>query len=207
MCMFGSIFKKNVSKEKKIRELGAFVKGRVNYDTLPQIKMYPGSRIVIEDGVSIISDPKTNPSGILHPCTLVTQSEEAQIIIGKDSGMSGATICCKKKIFIGEYVGLGANVSVFDHDFHAINPYYRKFANNEHTACKEVIIDDYAWIGANSIILKGVHIGRGAVVGAGSVVTKDIPPLTIYAGNPARFVKEIVISQEQYDAIFSKFKE
>ena len=194
---------KNRLKEESIRDMGVNLKGKINFDILPYIAMYPGSQIQIEDGVSLISDPKTNPSGILHPCTLVTQSPNACIYLGKDSGMSGATLCCKKKIRIGEYVGLGANVSVFDHDFHPLNPYYRKFFNEEHTLCKEVIIEDFAWIGANSIILKGVHIGRGAVVGAGSVVTCDIPPLTVYAGNPARFIKKVEIEEDQYRAIFS----
>lgn len=52
-------------------------------------------------------------------------------------------------------------------------------------------IDDQAWIGCNSLIPGGVHIGRGAIVGAGSVVTHDIPPFTVFAGNPARFVKAV----------------
>ena len=56
---------------------------------------------------------------------------------------------------------------------------------------KPIVIKDKAWIGFNSIILKGVTIGEGAIVGAGSVVTKDVPPYTIVAGNPARIVREI----------------
>ena len=50
---------------------------------------------------------------------------------------------------------------------------------------------DNAWIGAGSIILKGVTIGTNAVIGAGSVVTKDVPADTVYAGNPARLIKKI----------------
>ena len=185
-----------------INDLGITILGKLNYDIIPRISKSPGSKIIAEDGVSMISDPQTNPSGILHPCTFVTLSPKACIILGKDSGMSGVTMCCKKKITIGEYVGLGANVSIFDYDFHAINPYYRKYQNEEYTKSDEVEIGDFVWIGANSIILKGVHIGRGAVVGAGSVVTADIPDLCVYAGNPAKFIKKVDISQEQYDIIF-----
>lgn len=54
-----------------------------------------------------------------------------------------------------------------------------------------VKISDKVWIGFNSIILKGVTIGEGAVVGAGSVVTKDVPAWTVVAGNPARIIREI----------------
>ena len=59
------------------------------------------------------------------------------------------------------------------------------------TLCAPVLIRRGAWIGAQCIILKGVTIGEGAVVGAGSVVTKDVPDWCIVAGNPARVVKEI----------------
>jgi acetyltransferase-like isoleucine patch superfamily enzyme len=54
-----------------------------------------------------------------------------------------------------------------------------------------IIIEDDAWIGFNSIILKGVTIGKGSIVGAGSVVTKSVPPWTIVGGNPAKIIREI----------------
>ncbi|WP_175871412.1 acyltransferase [Burkholderia sp. BCC0397] len=56
--------------------------------------------------------------------------------------------------------------------------------------CKPVVIEDHVWIGARAIISPGVRVGEGAVVGAGSVVTRDVEPYTIVAGNPARFIKE-----------------
>ncbi|CAG2263020.1 acyltransferase [Burkholderia sola] len=56
--------------------------------------------------------------------------------------------------------------------------------------CKPVVIEDHVWIGARAIISPGVRIGEGAVVGAGAVVTRDVEPYTIVAGNPARFIKE-----------------
>lgn len=59
------------------------------------------------------------------------------------------------------------------------------------TARGDITIEDDAWIGACAVILPGVRIGRGAVVGAGSVVTTDVPPLTIVAGQPARAVRTL----------------
>ena len=56
---------------------------------------------------------------------------------------------------------------------------------------KPIIIHSNVWIGMNCIILKGVTIGQGAIVAAGSVITKDVPPWTIVGGNPARAIKEI----------------
>ena len=57
---------------------------------------------------------------------------------------------------------------------------------------KEIIIKNNAWIGMRSIILKGVTIGEGAIVAAGSVVTKDVPPYTLVAGNPAVIKKKLI---------------
>ena len=56
---------------------------------------------------------------------------------------------------------------------------------------KEIIIEDDVWIGFNSIILKGVKIGRGAIIGAGSIVTKDVEPWTLNVGNPIKAIKKL----------------
>ena len=102
-------------------------------------------------------------------------------------------------------MGLGANVTIYDTDFHPVNPYERIITNNDSSIKrKPVRIDDYAWVGANAMILKGVHIGRGAVIGAGSVVRSDVPELTVYAGNPARYVKDIVLTDGQRKEIFGQ---
>lgn len=63
--------------------------------------------------------------------------------------------------------------------------------NRSATYGKPIVIEDKVWIGINSTILPGVRIGYGSIVGANSVVTKDVPPMTMVAGNPARFIKNI----------------
>jgi len=186
--------------EKWLRNKGVDVKGHVNVDGKPVFTIWGRSTIVIEDGVTLQSNPRHNEAGIVHPCTFFAENSNAKIYIGKHTGMSGALICCEKSIHIGNYVGLGANVSIYDTDFHPINPYSRLFTDDQPKRA-EVFIDDFVWVGANSMILKGVHIGKGAVIGAGSVVTKDVPPYTIYAGNPAKFIREINCTEEQLSTL------
>lgn len=97
--------------------------------------------------------------------------------------------CCRFQdqggITIGDNSLIGHNVTIatLNHDF---NPKNRASLNP-----KPVIIGNNVWVGSDSTILPGVNIGDGAIVGAGSVVTKDIPPLAVAAGNPARVIKYI----------------
>ena len=81
------------------------------------------------------------------------------------------------------FIGPKVNLITINHD---PNP-----ENRSATYGRPIVIEDKAWIGINSTILPGVRIGYGAIVGAGSVVTKDVPPMTVVAGNPARFIKGI----------------
>ncbi len=91
--------------------------------------------------------------------------------------------CFMEMTTVGRYVFVGPNV-VFTDDPHPPCPRYRE--------CKGgPIVEDYVKIGANSTIMPGVRIGRNSMIGAGSVVTKDVPPDSVVAGNPARVIKEI----------------
>ncbi len=190
--------------EQWLRMHGVEVQGKVNVFGKPRIIRWGRPTIVMGDGVTLDSDSMHNEAGIVHPCTLAVTGE-GKLIIGARTGMSGVLICCQESVTIGKHVGIGANVIIYDTDFHPVNPYERIVVNNDKDIKrKPVQIDDYVWIGANAMILKGVHIGRGAVIGAGSVVTNDVPELTIYAGNPARFIKDVEITAEQKKQLFGK---
>jgi len=107
-----------------------------------------------------------------------------------------------KEIKIGDRVLISHNVNIFDNLVHPVNP---KMRHDQFVAIitggqpkeittlneKKVEIGDDVLVGAMSIILRGVTIGKGSIIGAGSVVTKDVPPYSIVAGNPARIVREI----------------
>jgi acetyltransferase-like isoleucine patch superfamily enzyme len=179
---------------------------KLGYVTLlgkPVIQKHPNSIIRIEKGVTLVSDVTTNIAGISHPVILATLRKNSCIHIGKDSGLSGSTICCAASVQLGEYVGIGVNTSIYDTDFHALDPYERKFDNDNNTISKPIVIADFVWIGGHSIILKGVNIANGAIIGAGSVISKDIPELSIYAGNPAKFIKKINVDDTTYDNLFN----
>ena len=105
------------------------------------------------------------------------------------------------KIYIGNYVIISNHVTIYDNNNHPTEPLKRKqmcidgfygeawsWVHSDH---RPVVIEDNVWIGEYSTILKGVTIGRGSIVGCHSVVTKDVPPYSIVAGNPAKVVKKI----------------
>lgn len=112
--------------------------------------------------------------------------------IGDDTGISNSYFVCQKEIRIGKQVMIGAGCQFYDNDFHPIISEYRvgEKRDDSRTNSKPIIIEDKAFIGANSIILKGSHVGEGSIIGAGSVICGKIPPYEIWAGNPARFIKK-----------------
>jgi acetyltransferase-like isoleucine patch superfamily enzyme len=82
----------------------------------------------------------------------------------------------------------GADAMVVDTDFHPLHPEGRWRAPLSAAGSRPVSIGDDVFVGARAVILKGVHIGNGAVIGAGAVVTRDVPAYAVVAGNPARIV-------------------
>jgi acetyltransferase-like isoleucine patch superfamily enzyme len=98
--------------------------------------------------------------------------------------MTGGSLVAAEKIIIGDNVNLGANTTIMDTDFHPLDPQARRL-DTRPSKTSPVIIEDDVFIGMNCLILKGITIGRGSVVGAGSVVRRDVPPGVIIAGNPA----------------------
>ena len=104
--------------------------------------------------------------------------------------MTGGTLCAAERITIGDNVTVGANSTIVDTDFHPIEPESRRLTPQD-AKTDPIVIEDDVFIGMNCLVLKGVHIGRGSTVGAGSVVTRDVPPGVIVAGNPARVVQEL----------------
>lgn len=148
--------------------------------------------IEIGDNVEINSDFSVNPTGGGYG-TSINSFEGAIVKIGNNVGISHTAISAMKSVEIGDNVLIGSNCMISDTDFHPLDAEIRVEDSNNREATKTapIKIEKNVFVGARSIILKGVTIGEGAVVGAGSVVTKDIPAGEIWAGNPAKFIKKV----------------
>jgi acetyltransferase-like isoleucine patch superfamily enzyme len=135
--------------------------------------------------------------GVTHPVILRTLLPGAEILVGDDVGVSGATICAALRIEIGHRCLLGANVTIVDTDFHPEHPMGRRFAALGAAERAAVRIGDDVFIGANSMVLKGTSIGNNTVIGAGSIVTGKIPANVIAAGNPCRVLRPLETASQR----------
>jgi UDP-3-O-[3-hydroxymyristoyl] glucosamine N-acyltransferase len=159
----------------------------VRFYGLPVIIRIVQSRITIGKGCTFRSDFASNLVGINRKCIVTTLRKDSEVLIGENSGFSGTVIAAAGSIRIGSSVLCGANTTITDYDWHGLEPDKR----NQPADPKPVVIEDNVWLGLNSVVLKGVTIGKNSVIGADSVVTRDIPANVIAAGNPCRVIKDI----------------
>lgn len=140
----------------------------------------------------------------------IFESPKGFIQIGDNVHIGGANLISRERISIGNDVTMAWGITIYDHNSHSIHWEHRQNDNHqtyedyhefngrnvvnknwEHVAAAAISIEDKVWIGFDVTILKGVTIGEGAVIGAKSVVTRDVPAWTVAAGNPARVVKTL----------------
>jgi len=110
------------------------------------------------------------------------------LMIGDDVGISqNCFIQVRGRVTIGSHVMFGPNVSIFseNHGFNSLD----SPMISQPTIRGEVIIEDDVWLGTRSVILSGVRIGTGAIIAAGALVNKDVPPYSIVAGVPGKIIK------------------
>ena len=142
-------------------------------------------------------------------CQILFESGKGQVLIGDRVYIGNSKIICRSKVEFGNDIFVAWGVYFYDHDSHSLDYRLRQkdirqqlddhrsgnlFIKNKNwdvVNTAPIKVCDNAWIGMNALILKGVTIGEGAVVGAGSVVTKDVAPWTVVAGNPARLIKTL----------------
>lgn len=132
--------------------------------------------MIFEDEVRIWS--------IIERTKLYT-GKNGKLIVGRNSRLNGVHIDARELIHIGDTVQIGPYTIIMDSDFHDLKDHSKEGPS------KPIYIEDDVWIATRVTILKGVRIGKGSVIAAGSIVTKDVPPYCVAAGTPARIVKKI----------------
>lgn len=161
------------------------------FDGRAILNFHPGSRVEIGSHFRCVSSKHVGMENSV--CSKIVVHGGGNLCIGKHSGMTNSTINCHDSITIGECVNIGAGCVIVDSDFHSLH--WRDRMDGTDITKKRnapVVIKDLAFIGMHSIILKGVTIGEKSIIGAGSVVSKDVPDGEIWAGNPARFIKKAI---------------
>jgi maltose O-acetyltransferase len=140
-----------------------------------RVQLSGGGKVVLGEGVSL--------NGTVVPVELVTYTS-GRIEIGNHTFVNyGSSIAARASVKIGSHCLLGHYTFVMDNDQHDVV---------KHAVLPQsdpVIIEDHVWIGSKVVVLPGVRIGSRAVIGAGSIVTNDIPPRCVAAGNPARVLR------------------
>ena len=157
---------------------------------MPIIQKHRDSQMRFGPYLQLRSSARSNPLGANRPVILATWRAEAVLEIGERFGMTGGTICTADRVIIGHRVTVGANTTIMDTDFHPLDPVQRS-QHPEAASTAPVTIEDDVFIGLQCLILKGVTLGQGCVVGAGSVVTRDVPAGAIVAGNPAKVIGSV----------------
>jgi tetrahydrodipicolinate N-acetyltransferase len=149
-----------------------------------------GRRITLRGRAHIVNDgrmsfgDRVRLDSTLATLELVTLPD-AVLEVGNNVFINfGSSIVAASSISIGDDCLIGTHVMVMDCDFHRVED------KAWDTTGRPIVIEDRVWLGNRSIVLKGITIGHDAVVAAGAVVTRNVPPRTVVAGNPARIVRE-----------------
>lgn len=135
-----------------------------------------------------VSARKRSFMTLFSPCQ-ITIIGTGRIELGNNVGLNGTTISSRKKISIGDYTMIGPNTIIVDYDGHPAWPPRERWTKTGPMA--EIIIENDVWIGMNCMILKGVRIGSGSIIAAGSVVINDVDANSLYAGNPAKKIRSL----------------
>ena len=141
-------------------------RGKIRFSLKADIRIRKNGKLIME------------PESGIADRNIIRVTNSGRLILKKGSNISqSCIIVCQELISIGEYTSVGPHCCIFDHDH---NFKTKGLINRSGCVSAPIILEDNVWIGSNCVILKGVKIGTGSVVAAGSVVTKDVPPHTLY---------------------------
>jgi acetyltransferase-like isoleucine patch superfamily enzyme len=194
---FIQIIHKNILKiiGSDIRRSKINIFGRNNTVKILNAKIY-SSKLIIrggENNILIIEDNVVLPNGII-----ILEGKNCSIRIRQNTIFSGTVRIVNmgenNYIDIGENCLFSDNIEIWASDTHPIYDENKNFINPD----KPIIIKEHVWVGSHVKILKGVTVEAGSIIGMGSLVTKDIPPNTMVAGNPIKILKENISWSREY---------
>ena len=174
----------------KLRRQGVVTVGQGTTLLWRRLNHAAGNRLAIGDRSIVQANIRFEDSG-------------GTVQIGDRTFIGKSDLVCYRSIDIGNDVIMSWGITITDHDSHNVDWQHRKNDVLQwgegrkdwmHVPHAPVVIADKVWIGFNASILKGVTIGEGAVVGAGSVVTRDVAPFSVVAGNPARLIRTLSVA-------------
>jgi acetyltransferase-like isoleucine patch superfamily enzyme len=171
----------------KLRLFSIEFGSKINFYGETIIYKRPGSIINLGNNLTFRSTNSSNLIGINRKCMISVLLPDAKIIIGDNCGFSGTVIGAFTSIILEDNVRCGANTLITDSDWHLDDP--------RSGIPSPILIKKNVWLGEGSKVLKGVTIGENSVIGAGSIVTKNIPANVIAAGNPCKVLKNIEIEK------------
>ena len=163
--------------------IGVHYKNNIQFYGLTKFKKASSAIITIGLNCKFRSNHTSNLIGINRPCILSALTARAKLKIGDNCGFSGTVIGAFNEIVLENNVRCGANTLITDSDWHLDDPRVGK--------SESIRICCNVWLGEGVKVLKGVTIGENSVIGAGSIVTKNIPANVIAAGNPCKVIKNI----------------
>lgn len=175
---------KKVKVEGGINSIAVYEKAMIRIDKNAKVK--------IGSNFSFVSSGEYNPLCPKVEGSIFVESN-SELVIGDNVGMSSCHIWCANSINIGSNVKIGADCIIMDNDCHSLDYVKRRKPESDQSDINSapITIEDDVMVGARSIVMKGVVIGKGSIIGIGSVVTKNIPPHSVAAGNPCRIIKMI----------------
>lgn len=162
-----------------------------------RLRLYGPIPRIMGDGIIDIGDGVEFPPDMVILVGLGLKPL-ARLCVGNDVRFGpGTMLYVARGLRIGNHCRTAPRVSIYDTDLHPTDADLRRqnYGTLEHAASAPVVIEDDVWIGAQAIILKGVTLHRGAIIAAGAVVTEDVPAFAVVAGNPARVIRQLPVSE------------
>jgi acetyltransferase-like isoleucine patch superfamily enzyme len=182
------------------------VEGEVIILGTPLIDIHKGSKLYLGNGVMLNSRNRGYHLNIQAPVKLFADRPGAEIRIGEHTRIAGSCIHAQRSVTIGKRCLIAGNCQIIDANGHDLSfPNVESRLNSEGFSLP-IVIEDDVWLGINTVVLPGVKIGRGSVIGANSVVSTSIPPMSVARGNPAEVVFDYGLDYGERRVRFVRFE-